>query len=198
MSLITMPLQLLGEITRRELISATGRSGSPFTGAEQVQDWGGEWWEYDIVFGKHLGREGKKMSAFFAQVGGGKNTFLLRDWSIDQVISGTPVVAGAGQTGNALATTGWAANTTVLQYGDFFALGTLDQTRLYHLTGDVVSNGAGAATLNFVPQLRSSPGNAQAVVVNAPNVHLRLVDGVPSNIRGGGVYSFTATLREAL
>lgn len=198
MTLITMPLQLLGAIKRRELVSATAPSQSPFTGREQVQDWGGEWWEYDIEFGFHLGREGKKMSAFFAQVGGGKNTFLLRDWSIDQVIGGSPIVAGAGQTGNTLATTGWAVSSTVMQYGDFFTLGTGDQSRIYQLTADVVSNGAGAATLTFVPKLRAAPANAQALIVNAPNVHLRVIGGVPASIRSGGVYGFTAAMREAL
>lgn len=196
--IIPMPLSLLGKITRRELVSAVAVTSSPFSGGQQVQDWGGEWWEYDLEFALHLGREGKKMSAFFAQLGGAKNTFLMKDWAIDQVVAGSPVVSGAGQTGNALVTSGWPVSATVLQHGDFFQLGTVEQTRLYQVTANAVSNSSGAATLQFVPALRASPAAGAALVANAPDVHLRLTSGVPAAIRGGGVYSFALSAREAL
>lgn len=97
-----------------------------------------------------------------------------------------------------MVTSGWPVSATVLQYGDFFSLGAAEQTRLHQVTADAVSNGAGQASLQFVPALRSSPANGAALVVNAPQVHLRLTSGVPAEIRGGGVYSFTMTAREAI
>lgn len=198
MTLISMPYGLFGKIKRRQLMTTEAATASPFTGSQQIQDWGGEWWEYDMDFALHQGRQGKKMSAFFAQLGRGRNTFLMADWSIDQVVAGTPVVSGAGQSGNALVTSGWPVSSTVLQYGDFFQIGTAEQTRLHQLTADAVSNGSGVATLSFVPALRSSPANAAPLVVNAPQVHLRLTSGVPANIRSGGVYAFTMSAREAI
>jgi hypothetical protein len=39
-----LPLTLVQSLERR-LVMATAVAASPFTGTEQVQDWGGEWWD---------------------------------------------------------------------------------------------------------------------------------------------------------
>ena len=196
--IVTMPTGLFGKIARRQLMTSEVATTSPFTGTQQIQDWGGEWWEYDLEFALHQGREGKRMSAFFAQIGRGRHSFLFGDWSIDQVVSGSPVVYGAGQTGNALVTSGWPVSRSVMLQGDFFQLGTGDQTRLHQLTSDATSDASGRATLAFVPALRDTPASGAALTVNAPKVLLRASAGVPTAIRGGGVYSFTLSAREAL
>lgn len=190
-----LPTELIASVTRR-LAEASAATPSPFTGTEQIQDWGGEWWEYDITIATKTGRDGRRMSAFFAQLGGKRGKFLMSDTSIENPAqSGTVVVDGASQTGNQLDVTGLVEQN--LLAGDFFQLGTGAEARLYQLTQDVVVT-AGAATLNFVPTLRSSPLNGAAVEVVSPKVLLRLRESVPVTISPGDKFNVSFSAREAL
>ena len=193
-----LPLTLVASLERR-LVAASAVATSPFTGSEQVQDWGGEWWEYGIEMARMNGRDGRRLSAFLAALGGARGRFLFRDPTIRQ--PGTilaPVVAGGAQTGGTLATSGWPPLTTPLFAGDFFSLGSDTATRLYQLTSDVVSNAAGLASLSFVPRLRASPADGAALQIAAPAVLLRLTAPVPTRIGRADTFLFTLTAREAL
>lgn len=194
---VFMPRQWVKSMQRRLMTAADGTI-SPFTGEEQVQDWGGEWWEYDLEFAVHQGRDGAEVSVFFDQLGGRRGSFLLRDPSYQLTAPGTPLVNGAGQSGNTLATDGWPASTTVLRMGDAFQLGSGATTRLHRLTANATSNGAGQCTLNFVPRLRVSPLDNAALVVAQPAVHLRLIETVPSMIERAALYRFSLKAREVL
>lgn len=195
---MTVPLLPQGAVrqVRRTLTTAVAVQKSPFTGTEQVQDWGGEWWEYVIDFAPVGYAQGKALSAFFAALGGRRTPFLFQDPTIRNAAGvGVPQVNGAGQTGNSLATDGWSA--TGLQAGDFFSLGVDAATRLYQLTADVVPV-AGAATLNFIPKLRVSPADNAALGVVSPAVLLRLTGPVPTDIGLADIYQFSITAREAI
>lgn len=121
------------------------------------------------------------------------------DWYLDQNVrvqtvgtytGSTPVVNGAGQTGSAIITGGWAASTQVLNQGDIItfagvfgvnaqnrqALATLAQ---WVVTQNVVSSGGGAATIPIAGpsgnglitagpfmNASASPANNAAIVVN--------------------------------
>jgi hypothetical protein len=193
-----LPLTLVQSLERR-LVSATAVATSPFTGTEQVQDWGGEWWEYGFELARTNGRDGRRLSAFIAALGGLRGRFLFRDPTIRQAgIAYAPHVAGAGQSGGTLITSGWPASSTPLFAGDFFSLGSDQQTRLYQLTADAVSDAAGLATLAFVPKLRSAPADGTALELTAPAVLLRLTAPVPTRIGRADTFLFTLTAREAL
>jgi hypothetical protein len=193
-----LPLTLVSSLERR-LVTTTAVATSPFTGTEQVQDWGGEWWEYGIEMARMNGRDGRRLSAFLTALGGPRGRFLFRDPTIWQVgLAFTPYVAGAGQTGGMLSTSGWPASSTPLFAGDFFSLGSDQQTRLYQLTSDVVSNAAGLTTLAFVPKLRSAPADGASLELAAPAVLLRLTAPVPTRIGRADTFLFTLTAREAL
>jgi hypothetical protein len=193
-----LPLTLVQSLERR-LVSATAVATSPFTGSEQVQDWGGEWWDYAIEMARTSGRDGRRLSAFLAALGGPRGRFLFRDPTIRQPgFSFTPVVVGWLQTGGTLNTSGWPASTTPLFAGDFFSMGSDQQTRLYQLTADVISNTAGLASLSFVPRLRTSPADGAALQIAAPAVLLRLTAPVPTRIGRADTFLFTLTAREAL
>lgn len=169
---------------------------SPFTGSQDVQDWGGEWWEYSIEVAVRQHAEGRALSAFFAKLRGPTTPFLFCDPAVRQSGSyGTPLVNGGSQTGNTLVTDGWSA--TGLKEGDFFSLGGGATTQLYQLTADVTPV-AGAATLEFVPALRSSPADNAALEVTNPQVLLRLTSPVPAGISPGDLYRFSFTAREAI
>ena len=193
-----LPLTLVSSLERR-LVTATAIATSPFTGIEQVQDWGGEWWDYGIEMARTNGRDGRKLSAFLTALGGLRGRFLFRDPTIRQAgLSFTPIVAGAGQIGGTLNTNGWTASNTPLHAGDFFSLGSDQHTRLYQLTADVVSNASGLATISFVPRLRSAPVDGAALQIAAPAVLLRLTAPVPTRIGRADTFLFTLTAQEAL
>lgn len=194
---VLLPHTLIKSLQRR-LVTAADSTISPFTGEEQVQDWGGEWWEYELEFAIHKDREGPAVSVFFDALGGRRGTFLLRDPSYQISAPGTPRVNGAGQTGTTLATDGWPASTTVLQAGDAFQLGSGATTRLHRITADAVSNASGQCTLAFVPRLRVSPADNALLTVDAPAVHLRLMDAVPAMISSANIYRFSVKAREVI
>src|SRR3954463_10292223 len=99
-------------------------------------------------------------------------TFYLGDtaWKTPRgTATGTPLVNGASQTGEDLATDGWTASVTgILKAGDWIQLGTGSSARLYMVMVDANSNGSGQATLTIRPKLRSSPGDNSAIVTNSP------------------------------
>jgi hypothetical protein len=193
-----LPLTLVQSLERR-LVSATAVSASPFTGTEEVQDWGGEWWDFAIEMARTTGRDGRRLSAFLAALGGPRGRFLFRDPTIRQPGSTlAPLVAGGFQTGSTLVTAGWPPFTVPLLAGDFFSLGTDAQTRLHQLTADVATDEAGQATLAFVPRLRSSPVDGTPLEVAAPAVVLRLTAPVPTRIGRADTFLFTLAAREAL
>ncbi len=193
-----LPITLVSGLERR-LVTAATATTSPFTGTQEVQDWGGEWWEYQVTMALMRPADGRRLSAFFAALGGVRGRFLFRDPSIEPPgATGIGVVAGANQSGNTLQTASWLVNTPLLQAGAFFSLGADAETRLYQVTEDVISDEIGTATLRFVPRLRASPANGEALQLASPKLVLRLTEPGPSRIGRAGKFQFTFTAREAL
>ncbi|MGA0543200.1 hypothetical protein [Neotabrizicola sp. VNH66] len=197
-AILELPLMLVQSLERR-LVTATAVVASPFTGNEEVQDWGGEWWDYGIEMARTTGRDGRRLSAFLSALGGPRGRFIFRDPTIRQPGSLlAPQVAGGFQTGNQLVTAGWPPFSTPLLAGDFFSLGSGARTRLHQLTADVVTDEAGEATLAFVPRLRSAPADGTPLEIAAPAVVLRLTAPVPTRIGRAESFLFTLAAREAL
>jgi hypothetical protein len=190
-----LPVSRITAVTRT-LRSAAAATVSPFTGTQQVQDWGGSWWEYEIEFATLADAEGRALSAFFTALRGPVGTFTFRDGFIrNPTGTGAPQVNGAGQSGNSLITDGWGA--VGLAAGDFFSLGAGAALRLYQVTQTFTPSG-GAATVQFVPPLRSAPADNAALNVTNPGVLLRMAAAAPSQIGLADLYRFTITAREAI
>ena len=195
MTVPVFPTGLVSGVTRT-LSASAATVQSPFSGTQDVQDWGGSWWEYTIDVILRKDADGRALSAFLAKLRGPVTPFLFTDPATSQGGSyGTPLVDGGSQTGGTLVTDGWSA--TGLLAGDFFSMGSDEDTRLYQITADV-SPSAGAATLEFVPNLRTSPDDGDALNVTAPQVLLRLTSPVPTSIDPGDLYKFSLTAREAI
>ena len=110
--------------------------------------------------------------------------------------TGSPIVSGAGQLGQSLTTTGWTASTTgILKAGDIFTIA--GNTKVYMMTAQANSDGAGAATLSFSPGLVASPGNSAAITVaNVPfNVSVSSEFSAAATT-AGIIRSFELTLQE--
>lgn len=194
-----LPLTLVEAIERR-LVTAVSAQTSPFTGSQQIQDWGGDWWEVSFDVALTKGRDGRRLSAFFTALGGLRGWFILRDPSAARpdLAQLEIAVAGAGQTGTVLITSGWAANAPALEAGDFFSLNTGQDMRLHQITEDAVADASGQAVLRFTPRLRSASVDLSSVEVAAPGVALRLTQPVPTRISRADSFRFSVTAREVL
>lgn len=196
---MTVPLPIASVIRAEATLQvAAAATQSPFTGTQQVQFWGGEWWSFDIELKANRGQQARALGAFLTALRGVVGTFLL---DVPQRALGTvgaPLVNGAGQTGGALVTDGWTPSITAMQSGDFFSLGSGADTKLYQLTADVVVNGSGQATLQFVPNLRASPADNAALAVVAPRALLRPQSTIPYDPAPGPFFRVSFTAIEAI
>lgn len=78
-------------------------------------------------------------------------------------LAGTPLVAGASQTGASLAIDGCTAGTTLLK-GDMFAV----NGELKMVCADATADGSGTMTVTFEPPLRSSPADNAPITTSQP------------------------------
>ena len=88
----------------------------------------------------------------------------------------TPVVALAGQLGNALLIDGATASVALLNAGDYFSVIANGWRELKMATADAITNSAGQATLKFEPALRNAPAQSAEVEVAAPTTSFQLAD----------------------
>jgi hypothetical protein len=156
-----------------QLTANTRAYVSELTGAEQVASLPGDKWIANISFNNLVRSDIGKLRAFLAAMRGRSGTCYLSPQETPLgTVSGTPLVNGASQTGTTLVTNGWGASETVLMAGDYFEV----NGELKVATADVVSDGAGAATINFAPDLRQSPVDNEPIIVSNPKCTMRLTD----------------------
>lgn len=157
----------------------TGVSSDPMV---TTQDAGNGWWRLDIA-GSYDGTDARIALALLSSelegindsIGDGVSGVYLWGAQLEEgaepgtyaktTIAGTPVVSGAGQTGEALDTSGWTASQNgVLKAGDLIQLGSGGSTRLHRVLADVDSDASGLATIDIWPRLRASPADGSTVV----------------------------------
>lgn len=157
---------------------ATHTERSPFSLKPQTQDWGGRVWmlEWELppmnpaLMGPWL--------AFRSKLRGKGGYFRAGDFDrrtplIGAGNVGTPLVNGAGQTGNGLAVDGLPLSTSGLwQPGEHIQVGDY----LHMIVAPVASNGAGEATIQIEPDLWTSPADNLAIVYSSPKGLFQMID----------------------
>lgn len=162
------------------LESNTKTFRSPFNGSSQTVRFPGSRWKCTVEYAVLEEAQARKIEAVIAALDGEYGRVKIRDWGRDgKAPAGSPVVSDADQTGVALTTKGWTANTLVLRAGDYFTV----NSELKKVTADVTSNASGAATIPFSPMLRSSPAPNSALEVQNPWGIFKLVDNSQGQIR---------------
>ena len=196
--IVTLPQTWVAGLERR-LVTATSQTHSPFTGTTEVQDWGGEWWEYDIEFAAQSGPQARSVSAALTALGSGRGLLLFADPSVEPKALTTPItLQTATLGGNVIANQGWPSGVPALASGDFISLGSARDTRLHQIAFDAVANSAGQSTITLFPALRSALPAGTALEVNQPHVLLRPTSSVPTRIERVARHRFTLSAREAL
>lgn len=114
------------------------------------------------------------------------------------VATGTPLVAGASQTGNTLDIDGCTASITGwLKAGDIFTYA--GSTKVYMVVEDADTDGVGATTLTIEPALIESPANNAALTVSSVQFTMMLADDNQIyNVNPGDIYGFEIDLIEVL
>lgn len=204
---ITYPLNLPSnrQISSVRLLvnNSVAVSQSPFSAAQQVYRYTGQYWEADITLRPMNRDEAEYWISFLLKLNGQFGTFLLGDPNGKNprgVASGTPMVYGANQTGNSLFVDGWTPSTTnILKAGDYIQLGSGATSRMYKVLNDVNSDSSGIAELDIYPSLRSSPADNSAVyTTNASSVFRLSANQTAWDITEAQVYGLTFGAREAL
>ena len=167
---LALPVAPIFNAVRFTARAVVGVSESPFTLQSQVQEFAGQRMEVEATLPAMTRAQSEYWNAFMLKLNGRRGTFLLGDPAGKKprgVSTGTPVVNGAGQTGNELLTTGWTNSITgILLAGDYIQIGTGSSARLHKVLDDANSNASGQATLLLWPSLRSSPANSAPIVTS--------------------------------
>lgn len=144
------------------------------SGAIQVAQRAGQRWTVTLEFSTLANNDRAVLQAFVAQVLGLADNFTLSpaDYDPRGAFGGTPLVAGGSQTGNSLNLDGCTPSVTNwIRAGDFFQVGN----ELKMATEDASSDGAGAITVSFVPELRAAPADNAAITTTDPEGVFRFV-----------------------
>lgn len=183
---LTYPLSLPAVSGRRQITirqrTVVAVSESPFTLQRQVQVHQGQRWEASVQMPPMTRAQAEEWIAWGLALNGPEGTFLMGDplgavaRGSAGVTPGTPLVFGAGQTGNALNFDGApAAQSAYLLPGDWIQIGTGAGARLHKVLGDTAAaglgptttNGSGQGTVLIWPRLRSSPADNAPITVAA-------------------------------
>lgn len=157
---------------------------SPFTGQEQTQEHPGERWLAELAFDPMERADAEPWLAILSALRGRKGSFLLPAYGTGQPLGnpqGSPVVDGAGQSGQTLATRNWTASKNgLLLPGDYIQLDTGANARLYKVLTQVDSDGLGEALIDIAPRLRISPADGLAVQTSNTEGVFRLAENLLS------------------
>ena len=130
-------------------------SQSPFTKQEQVYQHEGEQWKATFTLPPMKKDSASIWLAFLISLRGRRGTFKMGDQdkkTIQGTATGTVLVKGAAQTGNAINLDGFTASrANVFLAGDYIQINSY----LYMVSANVTANGSGEATVYVEPSLRT-------------------------------------------
>ena len=159
-------------------VNAVAYSRSPFTYAGQAHAYAGQMWQADINLPPMHEDDAEQWVAWLISLRGQLGTFLFGVPSRATPrgsAGGSPLVAGSGQTGGTLNIDGADADqATFLKAGDYIQLGTGASSTLHKVLVDAATDGAGEASLELWPHMRSSPTNNSSVVISSAKGLFRL------------------------
>lgn len=202
MAIITLPALPGYQTSQFGLITNTQRFVSPLDGSTQTRELPGAKWRATYSLPPMFRVDAAGWIAALTQLRGSANRFLGGDPDATTprgVATGTPLVAGASQTGSSLVTDGWTPSVTgILLTGDYIQFTNGDANEELHLiTADVNSDGGGNATLTIEPSIRSSPSNTAAITTTSAACEMALIDDSQAQwpADAGGVFriSFSGT-----
>lgn len=187
-------------------LSVVATSQSPFTLKQQIFSYPGQRWEANITIPAVHRDLSEDWVGFLLSLKGPEGTFLLGDPNCvtprgsASSAPGTPLVAGADQSGGTLLIDGLPTSTVgYLKRGDYIQLGSASTSKLHKVLVDVDTDVSGTASVEIWPNLRTTPANnAQVYVSNCKGV-FRLKNNTTSwQIDSSNKYGISFEAVEAL
>lgn len=159
------------------LASNTASHTSPYDKTTQTLELPGARWLVSLMFDSMREDEAREMAAFAVKLRGEAGRFYLYDMSHPNPRGnpqGSPVVDGAGQTGDTINIRGWTASATgLLKPGDY--IGFNDE--LHMVTAQVDADGTGdSANVPIEPPIRTAPADGATITTDKPKAVFRLID----------------------
>ena len=185
---VTIPTTIAPSATTFRIMRSVGVTQSVYTGAQQVYQYTGEWWECEVTMPPMRTANAREFVAFLVSMRGFYGSMYLGDWDARTPLgtasssAGTPLVKGADQTGNSLICDGAPATQTG-----------------YLKAGDYIQIGSGDFTVAIEPALRTSPADNTALTVSSTKGVFRLASNETSwNTNAVSTYGMTFAVREKL
>jgi hypothetical protein len=179
--------------TGLSLISNTTSFSSDLNNAVQTGKFLGDQWSINMPFTNRVKAQGRTIKAFLVRLGGMAGRFRMTPPDLDQLgtMNGTGVIAGAGQTGTTINTSGWTANqASLFTEGDYIEFN--GELKLIVLAA--ASNGSGLATLEIAPPLRKATNNLDSIEVINPQAIFMLTDDSQASWDMQANYIFGASI----
>lgn len=166
----------------------------------QVRSRGGQRWGFSVQYKAKRRDEIALLISFALAQRGQYGNFTFVPALLGQPQSapgGTPLANGATASGRSVPTDGWTPSVTAMKAGDFVKFG--GHAKVYMLTADVVSNGAGQATLAIEPALYSAVADNEALTVSSVPFTVAFgADSQDVSLAGGPRYDWSCELVEVL
>ena len=183
-----------------DFISATE---SEFTGEQLIVQHAGQPMEAIITSAPMKRAQAMEWIAFLLALEGKRGTFLFGDpFNISPrgIGTGTPVIAGASQTGQDINTSGWTTSQTgIILKGDWLQIATISASRLFQSLTDVDSDSGGLVTLTLKPKINIAFADLTAINVNSPKGLWRLmINERPWTVTPDGIYNFSIPIRAVI
>ena len=176
MPTLIWPAGLLPSAMEWGLQANTQSFESPLTGSVQTLELPSPRWLATLTFEHLKDSEAATLQAFLARLRGRAGRFTLHNFARPApcgTAAGTPLVAGAAQTGTSLNLDGFTAGTT-LEAGDLIGV----NGELKMVTALATADGAGAMAVTFEPPLRASPADNAPVTLSQPTATFMLAEDV--------------------
>ncbi len=182
----------------------TSRGRSMWTFQDITQVFAGQMWQGTVSITATTEAGGRALKAWLVSMLGSRGTFLLGEPQSELPLGsakdtpGAPVVNGAAQTGNTLAVRGLPLSATgYLLAGDYIQLGTGATSILLMSLTNVDTDGAGKATIDIFPEIRTSPADADPLIVSSAEGVFTLSRAPTWSIRRPVIYhSVTLAVQE--
>jgi len=165
--------------------NATMYQRSPLTFVGQAQEFPGKVWGASVTVPPMSRADAEEWVSFLVSLKGYVGTFTMGDPAGStprgsaSITPGTPVVDGAGQTGDTLAIRGAPTSATgYLKAGDYVQLGGGASASLYKVLADVNTDVSGNATLDVWPDVVTATTDGATVIVSGATGLFRLASPV--------------------
>jgi len=195
---VTSPTPFKTQQVTWKQVSVVSFAMSPFTGQRQVQKMQAQYWEFDMTLPPLLRTNAQAVAAFLLSLNGSEGTFYygpVLDAIPLGIGTGTPLVNGANQAGQDLATNGWTPNTPgILKAGDWVQVGQY----LHRNLVDVNSDATGHATLSLWPMIRPNIADNTTIITRNPVGIFYLINCPSYDVRSCQIFSFKISARESL